>query len=599
VILSLSLLIVLAPFCSAQLATSRSILLLEDEISDPAVNVVERELQSRLDSSSSNPIEFYRESLDTALIPDQKYKADVRQWYQRKYANRNLDVIIAVGPAASSFLRAENGRLFPGIPIVLCLDQKPESGNAVPETDITGVWMDLDPVSTVNVARQLLPATKHVAVVSGDGSFDRMMSAAVKRKLQDYRNVDLIYLTGFDLSSLIEKFHQLPKDTVILYLAVTEDRSGRHFFARDTLALVSAAANVPVFGLMDLGVGLGMVGGRVTSVKDQAAFASGIVLRLLQGEKPGNIPAVTVTNRYSFDWKQLLRWHLDVSRLPAGSVVLNRDPGAWQLYWRMIVLVALVMLIQAGLLMYLLMEQRRRRGVQRALENDICERQKAEAALLDLGGHLISAQEEERSRIARELHDDFAQRLAMLTVNLERIAMAIPVEPENAIRRLRDLWDQTSQIGADLHTLSHNLHSSVLEVLGLSEGIRSLCAEFTAQRGVEVKFTERNIPPSIPTATSLCLFRIAQEALANVKKHSGTNSASIQLSGSDKEIELTISDTGVGFQQDDSAFKPGLGLRGMRERLRIVAGTIDIKSRPGGGTQVLVRVPLLDWAAAA
>lgn len=129
-----------------------------------SVEAVAREFESELTSKSRDPLSLYRESLDTILIPERNYQAKVRDWYERKYSKRKLDLIVAIGPASHDFIRTEHERFFPRVPVVFVLDIKPDREGAAPEPDTTGVWMEFDPVSTVNVARQLLPDTRHVVV---------------------------------------------------------------------------------------------------------------------------------------------------------------------------------------------------------------------------------------------------------------------------------------------------------------------------------------------------------------------------------------------------------------------------------------------------
>jgi signal transduction histidine kinase len=492
----------------------------------------------------------------------------------------------------------EHSQYFSGVPVVFLLDIKPEGDLPTTEPGFAGVWMDFDPVATLDVARQLLPATKHVAVVAGNGMFDQLFTKSVKTKLLGYQGVDITYLTDLDIASLLGRVGKLSSDTVILYLTVTKDRNERHMFVAYTLPLVSAAADVPVFGLMDvmlgkeIGAGRGLVGGRVTDLADAAPMAVEIASRILKGAQPAGIPPVTVANRYVFDWKLLQKWGLDASRLPPGSVILNRDPGVWQRYKQLILTALALIVFLLGVVVYLLIERAKRLRVQQALEVTIAEKERSAAALMELSSRLIDAQEEERSRIARELHDDFSQRLAVLAINLKRATRSFRTEPEKAAEQVSELCEQTSDIGADLHKMSRNLHSSTLDVLGLVEGMRSLCKEFTEQHGLPVEFVAEGVPRTVPSTISLCLFRIAQESLNNVKKHSGASDAVVELQGSDKDIVLSVADAGVGFDQADPSFKAGLGLQSMRERLRAVRGTIDVDSGKGSGTQIIVQVPL-------
>jgi signal transduction histidine kinase/ABC-type uncharacterized transport system substrate-binding protein len=221
---------------------------------------------------------------------------------------------------------------------------------------------------------------------------------------------------------------------------------------------------------------------------------------------------------------------------------------------------------------------------------EITARKQAEEERLELSGKLINLQEEERSRLARELHDDFNQRLAVLAIDLERAAQTISTSPQKASQKLHELWSQATEIGADLHSLAHRLHSSTLEGLGLVLGVSSLCAEFAAQHEIQVDFMHDRIPRSVPPDIGLCLFRIAQEGLRNVKRHSGASRAEVRLEGKGDAISLSIVDEGVGFSL--SRVSTGLGIRSMQERLRLLNGRFEIRSQPGTGTVIQVTVPL-------
>jgi signal transduction histidine kinase len=224
--------------------------------------------------------------------------------------------------------------------------------------------------------------------------------------------------------------------------------------------------------------------------------------------------------------------------------------------------------------------------------SEITNRKQAEEERLELSGRLIDMQEKERSRLARELHDDFNQRLAVLAIDLERAAQTIADSPVEASQRLHELWNRASEIGTDLHSLSHRLHSSTLESLGLVLGVSSLCTEFAEQNEIQVDFTNENVGRSVPSDIALCLFRVAQEGLRNVKRHSGASRAEVRLEGSERAISLSISDKGVGFDSHTLRAGASLGIRSMQERLRLLGGHFEIRSQPGNGTMIHVSIPL-------
>jgi len=222
---------------------------------------------------------------------------------------------------------------------------------------------------------------------------------------------------------------------------------------------------------------------------------------------------------------------------------------------------------------------------------DITDRKLAEEALAHVGRRLIEAHEEERTWIARELHDDINQRIALLAIELERWNQQLPdsaVEFHDHINHGRQCL---SEISKDVQALSHRLHSSKLEYLGIVAAAKSFCNELSEQQKVEIDFSQAGIPRNLSKEISLCLFRVLQEALQNAVKHSGERHFRVELHGTSEEIQLTVNDLGVGFDQRETINLRGLGLISMRERLQLVNGEFTIESTPGRGTTLRARVP--------
>jgi len=225
---------------------------------------------------------------------------------------------------------------------------------------------------------------------------------------------------------------------------------------------------------------------------------------------------------------------------------------------------------------------------------DMTERKALEESLHGLTGRLFNAQEEERSRIARELHDDFSQRLALQSIELGQLSSKLPESAERT--SVLKMWNDTCELTADLHSLSHQLHSSKLEHVGLESAINGLCTEIAEKHNIEVRFIHAKSRLDIPKDVALCLFRVAQEALGNVIKHSETKSAEVELSVNEFGIQLRITDSGKGFAANDRNPSPGIGLIGMSERLRLVCGRFLVKSESMKGTEIIAEVPVA-WTA--
>lgn len=222
---------------------------------------------------------------------------------------------------------------------------------------------------------------------------------------------------------------------------------------------------------------------------------------------------------------------------------------------------------------------------------DISDRKRTEEALKDLGGRLIAAQEEERRRVARELHDDFNQRLAVLCIELEQLGNNM----ENSLglrRSVERLKRQAHELAAEIHRLSYKLHPAKLDHLGLAAAIKSLCAELKESEKLNVEFYQTGFPATVDKDITLSLFRIAQESLRNCVKHSQAQSVRVVLTKTRSAIRLLVSDNGCGFNTNSDLMERGLGFISMKERLHLVGGRINVYSKPLRGTRIEVSVPL-------
>src|SRR5271157_3823992 len=565
----------------AQAPVRKNVLIINEVgLTHPASALVTEQVMSRLSADPRYQTEFYVESLDSPLFSSDTRQQDIEAGLLQKYENRKIDVIVAMGPAPILFLLHFSETFLPDVPIVFCGSTQVQAGNPKLTSRFTGSWMAFDAAKTLEAARRLSPEVRNVVVVSGSSQFDKATLRLTKGSLDRHPvPLDFTYLTNLDMSSLLQRLRNLPKRTVVLYTSFFRDAGGNQFVNASTaLPLVSEAANAPVFGISDTYLGHGIVGGYVVSFSEQGRIAAQLAAEILDGRKPADIPIVDGPSLYVFDWKQLKRWNLSESRLPANSIVLNREPTLWEQHKRTLLTGLLIMAILSLLIIFLLFKQ--------------VQLKRARSAQEQLSGMLINAQEQERSRLAAEIHDDFSQRLAVLSLGLETAAEGIPESLQETNGQMQELINAASEIGADLHTLSHRLHSSTLERLGLAPGVASYCKEFTAQHGTQVAFTHQNVPRFVAPEVALCLFRVVQEALRNAKKHSGAAHARVQLERVDDALHLSISDDGNGFDVKRISDGQGLGLWSMQERVRLAAGRFEIHSDTQKGTLIDVWTPL-------
>ena len=222
---------------------------------------------------------------------------------------------------------------------------------------------------------------------------------------------------------------------------------------------------------------------------------------------------------------------------------------------------------------------------------DVSDRKHAEEAILGIGRKLIEAHEQERTRIGRDLHDDIVQRLVLLAIELGGVQQDVPESASELRTRIGTLQNEATQITNDVQLLSHELHSSKLDYLGIVGATKNFCKEFGERQKVEIDFQSHDLPTGLPRELSLSLFRVLQEALRNATKHSGIKRFEVRLWGSTGEIHLNVSDLGAGFDTETAMKSTGLGLTSMQERVRLVGGELSINSQPKGGTTIHARVP--------
>jgi PAS domain S-box-containing protein len=819
----------------AQLRQTRKVLILNDLaiIASPGFAEVDQAVFSGLQKSPYQ-IELYHESLQIISFPSEVSRRRFREEFLLKYAERKPDLIIAAGAASLKFVSELQPSFIRDTPVIFCavVGEIPDQFKS--RMHFTGVLGQLRPAETLKAALRLLPGTKHVVVTGGMGAFDEQFETLTKQAFQGYESkLEVTYLTDLTMPALLDRLRHLPSNTIVYHTAFTQDAAGERFIdSTQALPLILGAANAPVFVMDDVDLREGAVGGDLVNWANDGHLAADMAVRVLNGEKPENIPIVKSNDNYMFDWRALRHWKLRESDLPLGSMVLNRERSFWDLYQRYVIGGIFLFLVQALIIAALLWQRARRRhteaelvrygdrlriamesgksvgwetdfeserrtwfgdlptmfgisseiyhseakefydyvhpddrqrvaqAIQEAKQNhalfseefrivsrdrgthwlvsrgkflygkngeanrmiglatditelkeiqnqlgeseerfrlvantapvmiwmskadklcnyfnqpwlaftgrpidaelgtgwaegvhpedldrrlriyteafdrresfkmeyrlrrhdaeyrwvfdlgvprfnsdgsfagyigsciDVTERKLAEAALAGMGRKLMEAQEQERTRIARELHDDINQRIAILSAMLQRIPENLSDPSGDARTRIAEACEWLAEIGSDIHGISHRLHSSKLEYLGIVMAARGFCQELSAQQRVEIDFRHANVPPNLPKEVSLSLFRVLQEALQNAVKYSGVRHFTAELRGTSDEIHLTVSDCGTGFDKDQALARQGLGLISMRERVQMINGNFEIESEPGQGTTIHVRAPL-------
>ncbi len=563
---------------SAQTSVQKNVLILSEVgLSHSMTSDMTQQIVSGVLEANRN-VEFYSESLDLSSFPIRPSREEARAWIDKKYGSYKLDVVVAVGPGAIDFLSKYTQSLFLDVPIVICGATPDQLSNSRLDSRFTGTWMKLEPQKTLDVALRLFPDTRHVFVVGGSSSFDKVVMSLTKSAFTSFHTkTEILYSTDLEMDKLLKQLQQLPSHSIELYTSFFQDSAGNKFLnATQALPKIAAASAAPDFGMSETYIGHGIVGGYVMPFKKQGEITAQIVSALLDGKKAEQISIQTIPGVYMFDWNELQTWHIPESKLPAGSVIMFREPSLWQrTKWTWATVLAIIFGLSA---------------LAGYLQHSRTQLKVARNRQMQLSGMLINAEEQERSRVASELHDDFSQRVAILALGLEYAQEATPAAFDDVRRQLRELLNSTIQLGDDLHTLSHRLHSSTIESLGLVPALNALCKEFTVQQGIRVDFTSDEVPRSIDPDAALGVFRIVQEALRNVKKYSGANEAEVDLQMLGGRLEISVRDRGRGFDLANLRGNEGLGIRNMEERARLLGGKFEIQSESGKGTTVTASV---------
>jgi signal transduction histidine kinase len=370
------------------------------------------------------------------------------------------------------------------------------------------------------------------------------------------------------------------------YLLVSRDGAGNSFHPLDYVDRITAVASAPTYSWVDSAMDHGIVGGSLKSQEAEIAAIAALALRVLRGESADSIPVSSPDlTAPQVDWRQLQRWGISDARVPAGTIVRFREPSVWERYWIRIMIALLLVLAQSALIAVLLAQNSRRKGTEKMLKASQDELHAAYAQLL-------GAQEDERFRIARELHDDIGQRMALLTMELDGINAGAPLARRDLAIRVHELSSQARELAKDIQSISHTLHSSKLHDLGLRLAAAGFCREVSEQYGLDIRFSCGDIPDDVAEEVAVCVFRVLQEAVNNTVRHARARRVAVTLDAGPGEIRLEVADDGISFDQNAARKGRGLGLISMKERLSTIGGELFIESRPGAGTTIRTRAPV-------
>jgi len=559
----------------------------------PATEMVERGLAEGLDKENHVSVQLYSEYLDLSRFRDAPQRTALANLLHNRYGGGNIDLVVCVDVPAALFLMENGDKLFSGIPVVMC--SIPE---ALKERILASSLRDrvsgvLEPAAVsrylVESALRVKPDSTHVVLISGAFEQDQARSVALRDALTAVKpKLEFIDLTGLGLGEILERVEKLPPDSIIFYSTLFVDGKGHSYVPRNVLRSIAAHTDLPIFGPYESYMGDGIVGGPLLSLDLEGKKAGELARRLLGGQPPGDFPFITPDDLHllQYDWRQLQRHAIAESLLPKDSTILFRETTLWDQYKSYIVGVVILLVLQTLLIVGLVVNLRQRKKAEAALQDSRSE-------LQSLAGRLISSQEEELSRLSREFHDDYAQRLAALAIETGTLELhSAQLEPAPLRDRIGHIKEQVINLSDDIHALSRELHPAILKDLGLERAVNSLCLNFSDREDIPVNCHYETMPEDMSPDAALCVYRVIQEGLRNIAKHAHARHVDIFLKGSAHRLLATIEDDGAGFEPKCARHTPGIGLASMRERVQFVKGEFTVNSEPGHGTVITLSVPL-------
>jgi len=572
---------------AAQVRSPRVVLTIHSGAeSFPANPILDAGIRQVLASHADLPIDYFAEYLESDAFPGEEATLAFSDYIRRKFQGRRIDVVIAITDAVLRFALAHRGELFPDTPIIFLGIAGPDEMIRSTGPGVTGVKVGIAYAETLKLALELHPSTERVFVIAKGR--DEKTLQAVQAEFRNFsRQVSFTYLTEPTVPQLLGAVRAIPPRSVVLYIWHTQQDPGSVVYPDQVAQLVAQASPVPMYGTSDFYIGSGVIGGVVRGTGESGTRLGEMAVRILTGTRAQDIPIGTMPVVPYLDWRQLRRWGISEARVPSGAFIRFKEPSAWDRYKVYIFGAAALMLAQTALIAGLLVQRTRRRQAEESVRGSQAELRTSYDRIRDLGARLLNAQESERARIARELHDDISQQVALLTMDLELLGSA---GQPHAERLADEALSRAQHLGRSLHDLSYRLHPAKLRLIGLVPALQALQREFS-QSDTAISFAHDNVPPTLPPDLTLCLFRIVQEALQNALKYSKAHEVSVHLSGGPEGITLAISDDGVGFDVA-AAWGQGLGLISMAERLEAIGGTLKIHSAPDAGTRLDIKVPL-------
>jgi signal transduction histidine kinase len=536
-------------------------------------------------------VDLYIETIDQTRFSGDLQTQRTRAYLRERYGGKRIAVVATVYDRALAFLLNDPEPLFPGVPVAAMLTAPPPPSLAA---NVSIIWSGETFGDSAVLALRLHPRARQIALVDSappDAASDAVYAQSLSQVQQAAGNAAVIELRNLPIDDLSTQLAALPAETPVLVKRQLLGVRGEPIATAEAVRALTDVATGPIYVSADQQIGFGAIGGVVVVMEREAARLAALALRIA-GNAALRVPPEQGVPVPIFDWRELRRWGIAEDRLPPDSIVRFRDSTFWELYrWRIIGVLSLC-LVQTVLIGTLLTQRVQRRRAER-------EQHKADQNVRLMTGRLLLLQDEERRRVAAELHDGLGQSLAIIK---NRVTMC-----RNAASDEEQVKEQLDEISAtaasaidEVREIAHNLRPYELDRLGLGAAIESMIGRVADSTSIQVSARTDRIDGMLSPESETSVYRIVQEGLNNVVRHSNATTAQVEIKRSERQFVISIEDNGRGMSraaaQQDGRHTRGFGLAGIAERVRMLGGVLTIDTAPARGTRLTVRLESSDAA---
>lgn len=573
----------------------------------PANIVMDRNIYSVMKPAPGVDIAIYSEYLEKVRFNSQDTQNEIVKLLHRKYDAMSLDLIIITDDLSWDFMAEQSGRLFEGIPIVLCgITEGKLNADALPD-NVTGNFKSVDIRANIDMILKIQPEINEVDVVIGTSRQDALYEAMTRKALEAYsKRLKVNYLIGLSLVETQDRISKLPADAVVLYISMYSDGAGNGFNPRDVVPLLRKTANVPIYGPSETYIGFGILGGHQLSFEDLSRNAAATALEILNGRSPASIPAVTIENRNNFDWNEMERWGITEADLPKGSFIYNRVPSPWDLYRGQIIGTLVFLIFEMLLIIFLMRQLALKKKAEQSLT---IAKEKAEAANISKTQFLANMSHEIRTPINGVMG---TLQLLRMTEQTEEQALYVTtaLNSSNALMVvINDILDYARVEAGKIELVE--------KCFSLRQALEEVENYFKLTIQSKNLMWKTTIAEDVPSEVCGDPFRIRQiliNLIGNAVKFTSMGAISIGVELAEApghgrvRIRFYIRDTGIGIdaehidgmferftQLDESNTRryggTGLGLPISKGLVELMQGEIGVTSQEGGGTEFHFTIP--------